>query len=318
MISKVTYLFFLVATPIILMSANPQVAAAQNRNASDSLIVAGNTLLQQEKWSEAAATFERATQADSANIHAYFQLGQAYYMSKDYKKAAAAWERCDSHSYRLSTTRYNIASAYAKLYDKEKAFVWLAQALEAGFSRVDVLKSDTVLDTLRSDDRFSRVLELADQNARPCEYEQVYRLLDFWLGEWEVFVNDNQKIGVSVVRKMVNGCAIQENFEQLDGFVGQNLFYYNNLSGEWKMIWVTGAAVSLGGVKEKVMTARGEDGGVRFTGELPDNATGSKIIDRSTITPVSKDRVNMLIQQSRDGGDTWITTFAGYYQRMKP
>ncbi|MGB5107052.1 MAG: tetratricopeptide repeat protein [Candidatus Zixiibacteriota bacterium] len=302
---------------ILLTAALLQPLIAQNRPLSDSLLLAGNSLLQQEKWPEAAAAFEQSAKADTANTHAYFQLGQAYYMSKEYKKAATAWERCDARGYRPSTVRYNIASSYTMLHDNEKAFVWLAQALEAGFSRVDILKSDKVLDTLRSDDRFAKVMELADQNARPCEFDQVYRLLDFWLGEWDVFVNDNQKIGISLVRKMVNGCAIQENFEQLDGFVGQNLFYFNNLSGEWKMIWITGAAVSLGGVKEKVMTARDDNGGVRFQGELPDNTTGQKILDRSTITPVSSDRVNMVIEQSRDGGDNWITTFSGYYQRMK-
>lgn len=307
-----------VSMAVLLIATLSQSLVAQNKSASDSLILAGNLFLQQEKWPQAAATFEQAAKADTANAHAFFQLGQAYFMTKDYKTAATAWERADAHSYRPSTTRYNIASAYAKLNDKEKAFVWLAQALESGFNRVDVLKSDTVLDTLRSDDRFAKVLELADQNLRPCEYDQVYRLLDFWLGEWDVFVNDDQKIGFSVVRKMVNGCAIQENFEQLDGFVGENLFYFNNITGEWKMVWVTGAAVSLGGVKEKIMTARDDNGSVRFSGELPDNITGHKIIDRSTITPVSKDRVNMVIQQSRDGGDSWTTTFSGYYQRMKP
>jgi len=235
----------------------------------------------------------------------------------EFKKAAAAWERADARNYRPATTRYNIASSYAQLYDKENAFIWLAQALEAGFNRTDILGNDKVLDTLRSDDRFAKVLQVADQNARPCEYDPVYRILDFWLGEWDVFANENQKIGVSFIRKMVNGCAIQENFEQLDGFVGQNLFYFNNVTGEWKMIWVTGAATSLGGVKEKVMNARDDSGTVRFQGTLPDNTAGQLILDRSTFAPVSKDRVNMTIQQSRDGGDNWVTTFSGYYQRRE-
>ncbi len=294
-----------------------QVLQAQPSLRSDSLMSAGNLLLQQEKWAEAASTFEKVIKADTTNIQASFQLGQACYMLNDYKKAAAAWERADSRNYRSATTRYNLASTYTLLNDREKAFMWLAQALEAGFNRTDILKADKVLDTLRSDERFAKVLELADQNARPCEYDQVYRLLDFWLGEWDVYVNENQKIGVSLVRKMVNGCAIQENFEQLDGFVGQNLFYFNNITGEWKMVWVTGAAVSLGGVKEKVMIARDDNGGVRFVGDLPNNTTGQKIVDRLTITPISKDRVNMLIDQSLDGGDSWVTTFSGFYQRMK-
>ncbi len=303
----------LLAALIVASSIHP--ASAQSSATADSLFSEANALLQQEKWSEAAAAFERVTKIDTTNTQAIFQLGQAYYLMNEFKKAAAAWERADARNYRPATTRYNIASSYAQLYDKEKAFVWLAQALEAGFNRTDILGNDKVLDTLRSDDRFAKVLEIADQNARPCEYDPVYRILDFWLGEWDVYANENQKIGVSFIRKMVNGCAIQENFEQLDGFVGQNLFYFNNVSGEWKMIWITGSAISLGGVKEKVMTARDDSGTVRFQGSLPDNTAGQLILDRSTFMPVSKDRVNMTIQQSRDGGDNWITTFSGYYQR---
>ncbi|MBK7091313.1 MAG: tetratricopeptide repeat protein [bacterium] len=305
----------LLTTAIIVLTFQP--ANAQPSATSDSLFAQANALLQQEKWSEAAAAFERVTKIDTTNTQAIFQLGQSYYLMNEFKKAAAAWERADARNYRPATTRYNIASSYAQLYDKENAFIWLAQALEAGFNRTDILGNDKVLDTLRSDDRFAKVLEVADQNARPCEYDPVYRILDFWLGEWDVFANENQKIGVSFIRKMVNGCAIQENFEQLDGFVGQNLFYFNNVTGEWKMIWVTGAATSLGGVKEKVMNARDDSGTVRFQGTLPDNTAGQLILDRSTFAPVSKDRVNMTIQQSRDGGDNWVTTFSGYYQRRE-
>ncbi len=305
----------LLTTAFIVLTFQP--ATAQPSATSDSLFAQANALLQQEKWSEAAAAFERVTKIDTTNTQAIFQLGQSYYLMNEFKKAAAAWERADARNYRPATTRYNIASSYAQLYDKENAFIWLAQALEAGFNRTDILGNDKVLDTLRSDDRFAKVLEVADQNARPCEYDPVYRILDFWLGEWDVFANENQKIGVSFIRKMVNGCAIQENFEQLDGFVGQNLFYFNNVTGEWKMIWVTGAATSLGGVKEKVMMARDDSGTVRFQGTLPDNTAGQLILDRSTFAPVSKDRVNMTIQQSRDGGDNWVTTFSGYYQRRE-
>lgn len=308
------YIFSLL--PALLTVSLIQPAFSQSRGA-DSLLSQGNIYLQQEKWPQAAAAFEQVVKLDSANSQAVFQLGQAYYMMNEFRKATAAWERADARNYRPATTRYNIASAYAQLGDKEKAFVWLAQALEAGFNRIDILNNDKVLDTLRSDDRFAKVLELADQNARPCEYDPVYRLLDFWLGEWDVYANENQKIGVSFIRKMVNGCAIQENFEQLDGFVGQNLFYFNNVSGEWKMIWITGSAISLGGVKEKIMTARDDSGTVRFQGTLPDKTAGQLILDRSTFAPVSKDRVNMTIQQSRDGGDNWITTFSGYYQRKE-
>lgn len=298
---------------LLLTRSSATAAAAANL---DSLFAQGAALLQQEKWPQAASVFEDIVKQDTSQTQAAFLLGQAYYMMREYRKAAATWEKVEARDYRTQTVRYNLASAYAQMRDSEKAFTWLAQALEAGFSRVEILKSDTVFAALRLDERFAKVLELADQNARPCEYESTYRVLDFWLGDWEVFVNENQPIGTSRIEKLVNGCALEERFEQNDGFVGVNLFYFNNITGEWKMIWVTGAAPALGGLKEKVMAARSDDGGVRFLCELP-APDGGTILDRSTITPRSADRVDMVIQQSRDGGDNWMTTFAGYYQRVK-
>lgn len=298
---------------LLVVQSTPTAAASAY---FDSLFAHGATMLQQEKWPQAAAAFEEIVRQDTSQTQAAFLLGQAYYMMGEYRKAAATWERVEARDYRTQTVRYNLASAFAQMRDSEKAFTWLAQALEAGFSRVDILASDTMFAAMRRDERFSRVLELADQNARPCEYEPTYRVLDFWLGDWDVFVNENQPIGASRIEKLVNGCALEERFEQSDGFVGVNLFYFNNITGEWKMTWVTGAAPALGGLKEKVMAARSDDGGVRFLCELPAQ-DGGLILDRSTITPRSADRVDMIIQQSRDGGDNWITTFAGYYQRVK-
>lgn len=305
-----------VSAALLILSLSP-VSFAQQATGTGDLLNQANTLMQQEKWKEAAAAYEKVLKADSLNAQAAFQGGQAYYMAADYRKAVAMWERADSRNFRLSTTRYNIALAYAQLRDREKAFSWLAQAIESGFNRVDILQSDNVLDSLRADERFAKVVQLADQNARPCEYEPTYRILDFWLGEWEVFINENQKIGESYIRKLVNGCAMQESFAQLDGFLGENFFYYNNITGEWKMVWVTGTAVLLGGVKERVLTSRDDSGALHFIGELPGNIPGQVILDRTTVIPASADRINIIVEQSRDSGANWVTTFSGSYQRMK-
>lgn len=305
-----------VAIGLFLLCTMMLNAAASAQSEADSLLMRGAELLQQEKWPEAVVNFENAARLDPTNLQAQFLLGQAHYMNKNYRKAATAWEKCEANGYRVATVRYNLASAYAQLKDRERTFTWLAQALESGFNRPDILEHDTVFDTLRSDERFQKAIEMADRNLRPCEYDEQYRLLDFWLGDWDVFINDGQKIGASKIQKLAYGCALAEDYEQMDGFVGHNLFYFNNVSGEWKMIWVTGAAIALGGLKEKILITRSESGALRFQGELPDQS-GYKVVDRSTVTPVGNDRVDLVIQQSRDGGDNWMTTFSGYYKKRQ-
>jgi hypothetical protein len=59
-----------------------------------------------------------------------------------------------------------------------------------------------------------------------------------------------------------------------------------------------------------------KDGGVRFQGEIskPD---GTSYLDRTTLTPLTGDRVRQVIEISRDGGKTWQVTFDAEYRRPK-
>lgn len=67
-----------------------------------------------------------------------------------------------------------------------------------------------------------------------------------------------------------------------------------------------------GGVKEKRLMERYEDGGVRFQGEiaLPDGRT---YLDRTTLSPLDGGRVRQHIEISTDGGRSWRTTFDAVY-----
>ncbi len=283
---------------------------------TDSLMAVANGYLQAESWQQAADAYKQVIKADSTNLQARFFLGQSEYRLGNYAQAVAAWEKVDAAGYRSQTTRYNLAIASIKLGKIESAFTWLAQALEAGFDRVDILKSDKELDTLRVDDRWDTILTRADQNARPCIYEPVFQILDFWVGKWEIYAGSNQKVGESVVQKKVDGCALVEDYTQPDGFNSETIMYYEPYSDEWRMLWITGNPIALGGIKEKVLVTVFDTGAMRFQGELP-APEGGKYFDRTTITPQGSDRINMLVEQSRDGGESWDVTFRGYYQKVK-
>ncbi|MEM7582846.1 MAG: hypothetical protein AAF560_05655, partial [Acidobacteriota bacterium] len=61
--------------------------------------------------------------------------------------------------------------------------------------------------------------------------------------------------------------------------------------------------------------ARYDNGAVRFQGEIR-NADGSRLLDRTTLNPISENRVQQIIEQSRDGGETWQKTFDAIYIRV--
>jgi hypothetical protein len=144
-----------------------------------------------------------------------------------------------------------------------------------------------------------------------CLTDSTYHVLDFWVGTWNVFDSSNTKVGSSRIEKIVGGCAIIENWTELDGSEGKSLFYYATDQKRWKQVWVTPNAMMPGGFKEKRLVAKLPGGGVRFQGEIVGQL--SIVLDRTTLTPVEGGKVRQVIEISRNGGTSWTTTFDALY-----
>ena len=121
-------------------------------------------------------------------------------------------------------------------------------------------------------------------------------------------------MGTNRISRILQGCAVTEEWQDTHGTPGQSLFYVEPSLHQWKQVWVTGAARRLGGLKEKHLIARLTGGGVRFQGELR-GEDGRTILDRTTLTPMPGGEVRQLIEISADGGITWQATFDGRYRR---
>jgi hypothetical protein len=146
-----------------------------------------------------------------------------------------------------------------------------------------------------------------------CQRDSTYAALDFWLGQWDVFVGD-QLVGTNRITRVLHGCAVLEEWRDTEGGEGRSLFYIEPGTGRWKQVWVTDDARMVGGTKEKHLIARLADGGVRFQGELP-LPDGRLLLDRTTLTPIRPGEVRQLIETSRDGGTTWRAAFDARYRK---
>jgi hypothetical protein len=155
---------------------------------------------------------------------------------------------------------------------------------------------------------------LAAQDAPACATVPAFSALDFWVGDWDVFVQTT-KVGTNHIEKVLAGCAITESWRDANGGEGRSLFYYVPATKKWKQVWVTDRAMTPGGVKEKELIETLPDGGLRFQGSiaLPD---GTSYFDRTTLTPLPAGRVHQLIEASRDL-HTWMTTFDATYVRTR-
>lgn len=149
----------------------------------------------------------------------------------------------------------------------------------------------------------------------PCAEDPAYRALDFWVGEWDVMVGE-KKVGTNRIERILDGCAILEHWTAEGGGEGKSLFYYQKATDRWRQVWVTARASALGGVKEKEMITKTDDGGLRFQGEIP-VAGGGSYLDRTTLTPRTDGTVRQVIEVSRDGGAKWETVFDASYVRRR-
>jgi hypothetical protein len=142
-----------------------------------------------------------------------------------------------------------------------------------------------------------------------CDTIPDYHALDFWVGTWDVLAQ-GQVVGHNRIEKVVHGCALIENWTDAMGGEGKSLFYYQRARQDWKQVWV-----DAGGVKEKHVVGRYDDGSVRFQGELP-RPTGAFVLDRTTLSPLRDGTVRQVIEQSVDGGKTWTVGFDAIYRRV--
>jgi hypothetical protein len=275
-------------------------AAAQDTlAAADSLFALG-------EWQKAAREYAMVVEKAPENGRAWFRLGAAYMQLEKYDAAITPLTRANELGFARRFARYNLASAQARLGNPDAAFEWLHAAVEAGFSNLGMLQSDSDLDALRDDARFAQVVQEAKAQ-HPCARPEC-RQFDFWAGAWKVFDPAGRQVGRNSIVKIENACALRESWTSSSGGTGTSINYYHPGRGKWVQTWVSGSGA--------VIEIEGEyrDGAMHFTGTnfQPD---GSSEICRATWTLLDDGRVRQFWEQSRDDGKSWYVWFDGYYVR---
>lgn len=156
----------------------------------------------------------------------------------------------------------------------------------------------------------------AAEPAQVCRDGINAKALDFWVGDWRVTdAKDGSFQGEDRVERVLGGCAVTENWTGADANdQGKSLFTYDAQAHRWEQVWVTLDTSRPGGLKHKSLIAITPEGGTRFQGNLalPDGRT---VLDRTTLTPMKDGRVHQVIEDSKDGGATWIAGFDAIYAK---
>jgi tetratricopeptide (TPR) repeat protein len=131
----------------------------------------GESQYSKKRWAPAVRMYEAFLKTQPTSGRGWFNFGYAVHYSGDHSKAIDAFKRAIEFGYKPPTSTYNVACANAMAGNKDAAFEWLDKAVEAGFDIEGYITSDEDLDSLRSDSRFARFVEMADEHHKG-DYEK--------------------------------------------------------------------------------------------------------------------------------------------------
>ncbi len=145
-------------------------------------------------------------------------------------------------------------------------------------------------------------------NQKPCTAPEGSQF-DFWAGSWELYSADTIT-GSNTIYKVMDGCAVQENFESKNkGYSGKSWSMYNPQMKLWQQTWIDnqGAFIYLTGKFENgVMTLKTE------SRKLPN---GKEQVFRMVFHNITKDSFDWEWESTVDNGATWTSGWHIHYKR---
>ena len=249
----------------------------------------------QQNWAKAAQLYEQMVR-DQPTTPNLWRLGRAYLGLERYRDSKRVLLRALQATPNDPQTSFTLATTLDHLHEEDAAFKYLDIAATHGLMP-QMLETRPALEHLRKDPRFSDVVLRADKAVHVCKYDERYRALDFWKGEWDGYMG-SQKILRDVVAAEAEGCALREEWEGTDGGHGRSETYLNPKTKHWEQIWV-----DAGGNVVK-LTGNVGGGEAKLEGENID-PTGVVHSMRQTWETTRDGRVRRKFEQSDDEGHTW-------------
>lgn len=255
-----------------------------------------------------ARSVELADSILSANpddAMANFYKGASFQRLERNEEAIAFLERAGALGYQPgNAVLLNLARAFLGLGQNSQALDQLESLANGGFGAIGLLQG-TAFRALDGHPRFVRIKESVQRNARPCQFSEDSKRLDFWLGEWDVYAAGAQ-IAESVISKSVDGCTLHEDYRTFGGYSGSSLNYFDPADGLYRQVWID---------SQNAITLYAESSRDDNFLELHANqANGTELRMNYRYDP-DTDTVVQAVDSSSDGGETWTNGFLGTYRR---
>ena len=147
----------------------------------------------------------------------------------------------------------------------------------------------------------------AEESPKPGCSDIPSRQFDFWIGHWRV-TEHGKLAGDNRVERILDGCALLENWTGAQGGAGKSLNFFDRDDGLWHQTWIdrSGGALFLSG--------KFENGAMRMEGERAASGKEPAIRHRITWTPLPGGKVRQLWESTPAGKNLWSTQFDGLYE----
>ena len=146
-----------------------------------------------------------------------------------------------------------------------------------------------------------------------CETAEGFSDFDFWVGEWNVYSNDDehQFAGTNSITKHYNNCLIKETWQGAGGGGGFSINYYNAVTDVWRQVWVAnGYSIDYTG-------GLNENGAMVLEGEIYGYRSGNATPFKGTWTPQADGSVVQHFDIYDAANDIWNVWFEGLYIRKE-
>ncbi len=157
--------------------------------------------------------------------------------------------------------------------------------------------------------------EQATEQVKPpksvCETSKNFDDFDFWVGEWNVYSNDEKRDfqGTNSITKHHKNCLIMENWTNSQGGMGSSMNYYDPVEDQWRQLWVAG------GYSIDYSGGLDEAGSMTLSGKINYYKKGESQAFRGTWTAMSDGSVRQFFEQQDPKTRKWTVWFDGIYVR---
>jgi tetratricopeptide (TPR) repeat protein len=267
-------------------------------------------------WARAKQLFDEFLKANPTSGGAHVKAGYIELSLGNPAAAIAHFETVVSTSPASGApfAEAGISMALARQGKMAESMAHLERAVATGYSNYAVLDREAAFEPLRKDPKFVALRDRAMNAASPCMGDSASRAFDFWVGEWDVYVNGTAQLaGRSRIDRVSGGCAILENWAGNTSFFaapsdGKSLNFVDPATRKWRQVWM-----GSGGGLTTYEDGEYRDGALRF---VYDNVTPrGRVKGRFMFFNLGPNRVRQLQESTPDEGKTWQTVYDFIYVR---